>query len=141
MQEEVEEMVYQGEIPLRTHTRTHWVDITGDIQRIIAVSKISTGICIAASLHTTGGVTINENADPDVERDFFCKLNELIPQDGAFHHAEGNSDSHLKASLVGVSVQLPVTDGRAVLGTWQSVYFCEFDGPRSRRVEVTVMGE
>jgi secondary thiamine-phosphate synthase enzyme len=94
-----------------------------------------------ASLHTTGGVTINENADPDVERDFFYALEKLVPQSPAFRHAEGNSDSHVKSSLVGLSVQVPVTGGKMVLGTWQSVYFCEFDGPRSRRVLVTVMGE
>jgi secondary thiamine-phosphate synthase enzyme len=92
-------------------------------------------------LHTTAGVTINENADPDVERDFFWKLNALVPPESGYLHAEGNSDSHLKTSLVGLSVQTPVQNARAVLGTWQSIYFCEFDGPRSRKVSVTIVGE
>jgi secondary thiamine-phosphate synthase enzyme len=134
-------MVHQEEISLRTQKRAQWVDITGEAQRIVAASKVRKGICVMASLHTTGGVTINENADPDVERDFFYALEKLVPQSPAFRHAEGNSDSHVKSSLVGLSVQVPVTGGKMVLGTWQSVYFCEFDGPRSRRVLVTVMGE
>jgi secondary thiamine-phosphate synthase enzyme len=134
-------MVYQEEISLQTRHRTHWVDITSEIQRCITASKMKKGICTIASLHTTGGITINENADPDVERDFFYKLNQLIPRDASFHHCEGNSDSHIKASLVGLSVQIPFTDGRIITGTWQSVYFCEFDGPRSRRVSVTAIGE
>ena len=134
-------MVHQEEISLRTQKRAQWVDITGEARRIIADSKVRKGICVVASLHTTGGVTVNENADPDVERDFFYALEKLVPQSPAFRHAEGNSDSHVKSSLVGLSVQVPVTGGKMVLGTWQSVYFCEFDGPRSRRVSVTVMGE
>jgi secondary thiamine-phosphate synthase enzyme len=127
-------MVYQEEISVQTRKRAHWVDITDEARRVVAASKVRAGIC-------TGGVTVNENADPDVERDFFYALGRLVPQNAAFHHAEGNSDSHCMASLVGLSVQLPVRNGRLVLGTWQSVYFCEFDGPRGRRVSVTVMGE
>ncbi|KMQ51608.1 UPF0047 protein Bsu YugU [Chitinispirillum alkaliphilum] len=97
---------------------------------------------MVSSLHTTSGLTINENADPDVGRDFFYKLNKMVDRDPQFRHAEGNSDSHIKASLVGFSVQIPITDKLLVLGTWQSVYFCEFDGPRSsRRCSVTVIGE
>jgi secondary thiamine-phosphate synthase enzyme len=134
-------MVYYDVLSVRTHQRAHWVDITSDVQKAIAQSNIANGIVTAASLHTTAGLTINENADPDVGRDFFWKLNQLIPQDPQFHHTEGNSDSHLKASLVGFSVQVPVQNGRLVLGTWQSVYFCEFDGPRSRRVSVTMTGD
>jgi secondary thiamine-phosphate synthase enzyme len=134
-------MVYQREVPVRTKGRTHWVDVTGEVERVIADSGITAGICLVASLHTTGGVTINENADPDVERDFFHKLNRLVPVEDGYRHAEGNSDSHIKASLVGLSVQVPVVSGRLVTGTWQSIYFCEFDGPRGRRLSVTVMGE
>lgn len=134
-------MVHQGEINLQTHKRSQWIDITGEVELIVEASSVTKGICIVASLHTTGGVTVNENADPDVQRDFFHKLDELVPRDSDFHHAEGNSDSHLKSSLVGLSVQVPVTDGKMALGTWQSVYFCEFDGPRGRRVSVTVIGE
>jgi secondary thiamine-phosphate synthase enzyme len=134
-------MVYQEEIAVVTRARAHWVDITDKVQRVIAASKIRSGICLVASLHTTGGVTVNENADPDVERDFFHQLNRMIPQDRSFHHAEGNSDSHIKASLVGLSVQIPFTDGTIIRGTWQSIYFCEFDGPRTIRVSVTAIGE
>jgi secondary thiamine-phosphate synthase enzyme len=134
-------MVSYQEIAVSTKKRCHWVDITADVNRAIGQSKINRGTCLVSSLHTTAGVTINENADPDVERDFFWKLNGLVPQEAGYLHAEGNSDSHLKTSLVGLSVQAPVQNGRAVLGTWQSIYFCEFDGPRSRRVSVTVVGE
>jgi len=134
-------MVKSETLSLRTQKRAQWVDITRNIQDVVDSSTIKTGICIVASMHTTGGVTINENADPDVERDFFYALNRLVPQDPSFHHSEGNSDSHLKTSLVGLSVQIPVSDGKIKRGTWQSVYFCEFDGPRSRTVSVTVIGE
>ncbi|MBN2036980.1 MAG: YjbQ family protein [Chitinispirillaceae bacterium] len=134
-------MVIQNSVSLRTQHRAQWVDMTAEVQSIVKKSGIQNGICLVASLHTTAGITINENADPDVGRDFFYKLSELVPQDPRFHHSEGNSDSHLKASLVGLSVQIPVRNGTLVRGTWQSVYFCEFDGPRSRQVSVTVMGE
>lgn len=131
---------YYEELPVKTNQRTQWVDITGGVRKIVVASGFREGIVTVSSLHTTGGVTINENADPDVERDFFDILNGLVPRDPAYHHCEGNSDSHVKASLVGLSVQVPIRDARCVLGTWQSIYFCEFDGPRSRRVSVTVMG-
>ena len=134
-------MIAYHEISISTKKRCHWVDITPEVNRAIGQANISHGICLVSSLHTTGAITINENADPDVERDFFWKLSQLVPQEGAYRHSEGNSDSHVKSSLVGLSVQTPVQNGRVVLGTWQSIYFCEFDGPRSRRVSVTVMGE
>jgi secondary thiamine-phosphate synthase enzyme len=134
-------MVSYQEIAVTTKKRCHWVDITADVNRAIGQSKINRGTCLVSSLHTTGAITLNENADPDVERDFFWKLSGLVPQEAGYLHAEGNSDSHLKTSLVGLSVQTPVQNGLAVLGTWQSIYFCEFDGPRSRRVSVTVVGE
>jgi secondary thiamine-phosphate synthase enzyme len=128
------------EISFKSTSRCHWIDVTSAVNNVIRSSGISNGICVVSSLHTTGGITINENADPDVERDFFWKLAQMIPEQQGYHHAEGNSDSHVKTSLVGLSVQVPVRDGRLVLGTWQSVYFCEFDGPRSRRVSVTLLG-
>lgn len=134
-------MVHYEELPVKTHQRTQWIDITSGVRKIISQSNIYNGIITVSSLHTTAGITINENADPDVGRDFFWKLNQLIPKDPAYHHAEGNSDSHLKASLVGLSVQVPLCDGTCVLGTWQSIYFCEFDGPRHRRVSVSIIGE
>lgn len=134
-------MVFQKDIPVKTHSRTHWVDITSEIQTAIQISGMTTGICTISSLHTTAAVTLNENADPDVQKDFFKKLNQVFPQDPSFSHSEGNSDSHIKASLIGLSAQVPVMNGSLYLGTWQSVYFCEFDGPRSRKVTVTLIGE
>lgn len=135
-------MVIQDLISIATDRRDQWVDITADVQKKIDISGISNGICTIVSLHTTAALTVNENADPDVQKDFFKKLEQLIPCHESFYrHAEENSDSHLKTSLVGLSVLLPVTNGKLVLGTWQSVYFCEFDGPRNRRVSVTIIGE
>jgi secondary thiamine-phosphate synthase enzyme len=134
-------MVFHIEIALRTNTRTHWLDITTQIAAVLKKSNARSGICLVSSQHTTAGLTINENADPDVQRDFFWKLNNVFPQDASFAHREGNSDSHIKASLVGFSVQIPVVNGELKLGTWQSVYFCEFDGPRNRTVTVSFTGE
>ncbi|MBD3314451.1 MAG: YjbQ family protein [Chitinivibrionales bacterium] len=134
-------MVHSEDVSVRSTKRTHWVDITDEVARVVSVSGVKEGIVMVASLHTTAGITLNENADPDVERDVFWKLGQLIPQENAYHHVEGNSDSHLKASLVGLSAHVPVRGGKPVLGTWQSIYFCEFDGPRNRRVVVTVAGE
>ncbi|NLG15873.1 MAG: YjbQ family protein [Fibrobacter sp.] len=134
-------MVKQSQISINTERRSQWVDITHDIRRIISQSGIKNGICNVASLHTTAGLTVNENADPDVGLDFFDKLSRLVPREPAFRHMEGNSDSHIKAALVGLSVQVPVTDCDLLLGTWQSIYFCEFDGPRERSVTVTLIGE
>jgi secondary thiamine-phosphate synthase enzyme len=134
-------MVIQKEISLSTSSRSHWVDITGQIDSLVSHSGIKNGICTVFSVHTTAGITINENADPDVGKDFFKKLNLMVPVEPFFQHSEGNSDSHIKASLMGFSVQVPVKNSSLVLGTWQSVYFCEFDGPRNRRVNITILGE
>jgi len=128
-------------IHLKSHLRSHWIDITDKVQAVVSRSGIIEGICTVVCLHTTASITVNENADPDVEKDFFKMLEQLIPINASFRHVEGNSDSHIKASLTGLSAQIPVSGGRLVLGTWQSVYFCEFDGPRSRKVSVTVMGQ
>lgn len=134
-------MVYYKECNLQTHKREHWVDITESVRSIVSESNILNGILSVSSLHTTAGITLNENADPDVGRDFFWKLGCLVPQEEAYRHSEGNSDSHLKASLVGLSVSVPIRNGAFVFGTWQSIYFCEFDGPRHRKVSVTIVGE
>ncbi|HMA65951.1 MAG TPA: secondary thiamine-phosphate synthase enzyme YjbQ [Chitinispirillaceae bacterium] len=134
-------MVFHAEVPLRTTSRTHWLDITTQVAAALKKCTVRNGICLVSSQHTTAGLTINENADPDVQRDFFWKLNSVFPQDASFAHCEGNSDSHIKASLVGFSVQVPVVKGELKLGTWQSIYFCEFDGPRNRIVTVSVVGE
>lgn len=134
-------MTHHETAQLRTERRSYWTDITSRVSAIVRQSGIVNGICLVSSPHTTAGLTINENADPDVGRDFFWKLNAVFPQGDAYHHSEGNSDSHIKAALVGFSVQVPVRDGRLSLGTWQGVYFCEFDGPRNRRFMVTVTGD
>ena len=134
-------MVHQELLSIGTQQRTQLSDITSQVQHIISRSGIARGVVTVCSLHTTAGMTVNENADPDVVRDLLWKLEQLVPHTDGYHHMEGNSDSHLKASLVGLSVHIPVDNGRCVLGTWQSVYFCEFDGPRSRRVSITVVGE
>jgi secondary thiamine-phosphate synthase enzyme len=134
-------MVFFREIPVRTQTREQWVDVTRRVQEVCTAARITAGIVTITSQHTTAGVTINENADPDVGRDLFWKLTDLIPRRDAYRHAEGNSDSHLKASLVGLGAQVPLQEGKLVLGAWQSIYFCEFDGPRDRILCVTVMGD
>lgn len=134
-------MVFHAEIPLKTTSRTHWLDITSQIEALLRKSLIQNGICLISSQHTTAGLTINENADPDVQRDFFWKLNNVFPQDASFAHNEGNSDSHIKASLIGFSVQVPVINRELKLGTWQSIYFCEFDGPRNRTITISIVGE
>ncbi len=134
-------MVYYEEITLESDRRSQWIDITDQVHAIVTHSKIQIGIVTASSLHTTAGLTINENADPDVQDDFFWKLNQLIPVEKRYRHREGNSDSHIKTSLMGLNVTIPINHCRLVLGTWQSVYLCEFDGPRSRRVSITIIGE
>jgi secondary thiamine-phosphate synthase enzyme len=134
-------MVTHGTVSVNTKSRCHWQDISADVNDVIRMSNIKNGICCIASVHTTAGITINENADPDVERDVFKKLAYLIPEHDSYRHSEGNSDSHVKASLLGLNTTVPVRNGSLVLGTWQSVYFCEFDGPRTRTVAVTIIGE
>lgn len=134
-------MVHHDEIGVRSSRRNHLIDVTSDVAGVLETSGIADGVCIVSSRHTTAGVTINENADPDVVSDILMKLDKLVDQDPGFQHAEGNSDSHLKASMMGFSVHVPVRDSKLVLGTWQGIYFCEFDGPRSRRLTLTVIGD
>jgi len=134
-------MVHSSYIPVVSKKRCCWIDITSQVQKTVTESGIVAGMCTVTCLHTTAALTLNENADPDVGSDFFAKLAAMVPQESYFRHAEGNSDSHIKATLVGFHVQLAIADCRLVLGTWQSVYFCEFDGPRQRKCMVTVIGE
>jgi secondary thiamine-phosphate synthase enzyme len=116
------------------------VDITHLIRKAVADSGVSDGICTVFIPHTTAAVTINENADPDVVRDFTTEIDKIVPWEDGYHHMEGNSAAHLKASMIGFSEQIIVDGGKQVLGTWQGIYFCEFDGPRRRNVYVKVMG-
>jgi secondary thiamine-phosphate synthase enzyme len=123
---------------IRTDSRTTMVDITSSVQKEITKSGISEGVCTVYIPHTTAGVTINEGADPAVCTDIISKLNEMVPADAGYLHMEGNSDSHIKASLMGNSASVIVENGHLVLGTWQKIFFCEFDGPRSRKVLVRI---
>lgn len=127
-------------LELRTDVREQMIDITLRIAEEIRSSGVAEGMALVFCPHTTAGITINENADPDVADDLLEGLGRIAPRDAGWKHAEGNSDGHLKAALVGSSVTVPVSGGMPVLGTWQGVYFCEFDGPRSRSVLVNVIG-
>lgn len=126
------------EIEVKTSTRMELVDITRQVKTVVEESGISEGMCSLYVPHTTAAVTINENADPSVKADIIGMLSQLIPAGGKYHHLEGNADAHVKATLVGPSEILLVNGGRLSLGTWQGVFFCEFDGPRRRRILVRV---
>ncbi|MGZ3648228.1 MAG: secondary thiamine-phosphate synthase enzyme YjbQ [Syntrophales bacterium] len=121
---------------VRTNTRTEMIDITDRIRILVKESRIKSGVCHVFVPHTTAAVTINENADPDVPRDILTELEKIIPFNDHYRHVEGNSAAHIKASIVGASETVFIENGELVLGTWQSIFFCEFDGPRSRRVIV-----
>ena len=127
-------------IQVRSRKHDDAVDITDQVQRVVSESGVRTGICHVYVSHTTAGVFINENADPDVMIDFLSTLAALVPWDSSYQHAEGNAAAHIKASLIGTSQTVPVRDGRLALGRWQGIYFAEFDGPRERHLEVTVLG-
>lgn len=126
---------------VKTTQTTQMVDITSKVQEAVTESKVKEGICIVFIPHTTAAVTINENADPDVVRDFIMELNKVIPFSDGYHHMEGNSAAHIKSSLMGFSETIIVTDSRLLLGTWQGIYLTEFDGPRVRKVYVKVIEE
>ena len=128
-------------IEVRTGSRTEFVDITNRISDELAKTGILNGTCQVYMPHTTAGLTINENADPDVTRDMLVGLTRLVPVKGDYRHVEGNSDAHIKASLMGFSLMVPVIEGHLALGTWQAIYFCEFDGPRNRHILVNIAGE
>lgn len=121
---------------IKTTTRTEMINITRDIERMLSDSNIKNGLCHIFVPHTTAGITINEGADPSVAEDIVSAFKKLIPWEGGYRHLEGNSAAHIKTSLVGSSDIVAVEDGRLQLGTWQAVFFCEFDGPRTRKVQV-----
>ena len=126
-------------LSVKTRERIELVDVTSEINQLVKKSGIDQGLCMVYVPHTTAGVTINESADPSVSMDIKNHLNELIPRDDRFAHAEGNADAHIKSTLVGCSATLLIHNGALVLGTWQGVFFCEFDGPRNRKVHVKVI--
>jgi len=128
------------QLRVSTKSRTEMVDISPGVQRVVAESGIRSGLCVIYVPHTTAAVTINENSDPNVGRDILKELNAVVPFDDHYAHSEGNSAAHIKSSIIGVSKTVPVEDGRLLLGTWQALFFCEFDGPRERRVTVKVVG-
>lgn len=124
---------------IKTDKHTQMKDITRLIQDEVRKSGVKDGLCVVFIPHTTAAVTINENADPDVVRDLNMELGKIIPWEDGYHHIEGNSAAHLKSSLVGASEHIIIEEGRLLLGTWQGIYFCEYDGPRSRKVIVKIM--
>jgi len=121
-----------------THVRNELVDITDKVKDAVAQSRVGSGMCYVYVPHTTAAVTVNEAYDPDVARDITATLSKLVPHRAGYAHSEGNSDAHIKAVMVGCCQPVPVEDGRLALGQWQGVFFCEFDGPRQRRVQVQV---
>jgi secondary thiamine-phosphate synthase enzyme len=124
-------------ITVSTQIREEMTDITAEVSQAVSRSGIDRGICLVYVPHTTAGVTINENADPSVRRDILMVLGRMVPDSLAYTHGEGNSPAHVKASLMGSSVQVVFSEGSLQLGTWQGIFFCEFDGPRSRKVEIS----
>jgi secondary thiamine-phosphate synthase enzyme len=123
-------------VAVKTKHRRELIDVTAHLRQAVAETGLADGLVVAFVPHTTAGVTINENADPDVRRDLLSHFAALVPERGDFRHDEGNSDAHIQATLVGSSVTVIVSGGRLQLGTWQSVFFCEFDGPRSRSLYI-----
>ena len=130
-----------NEFKLTTSSRVQFVDITSSVRNVIKKSGVSDGLAIVYTPHTTAGITINEAADPSVVSDIINKLNELVPKNGIYRHAEGNSDSHIKASMMGSSVNVFLSGKEPVLGVWQGIFFCEFDGPRTRKVFVKIIAD
>ncbi len=126
-------------LEIKTDRRNQLVDITSKIQTLVSEAGIDDGYLILFVPHTTAAVTINENADPSVKSDILEYLEKLIPKNAGFSHAEGNSDAHIKASLTGFSETIFISNGKPVLGTWQGIYFCEYDGPRNRKLIVKII--
>ncbi len=124
---------------VKTGARTEIKDITAEINRLIQRAGVESGLCCLYVPHTTAGILVNESADPDVAVDIGNALDRLVPRDAGYQHYEGNADSHIKSSLVGVSETIPIEGGRLALGRWQGVFFCEFDGPRQRQVKVKIL--
>ncbi len=131
-------MGYPKEISLHSRSRSELIKLDAHIEKVVAESGVRNGVCHIYVPHTTAGVIINEGADPAVAEDILARLEQLVPRDARYTHAEGNADSHIKAALVGCSATVLVKDGRPALGTWQSIFFWEFDGPRRRQLWIKV---
>ena len=129
------------ELSVRTTSHTQMIDITRQVQQTVSESGVKDGLCIVFIPHTTAAVTINENADPDVQTDFMKEINKIVPWEDGYLHMEGNAAAHLKASMMGFSETVIIKDGRLVLGTWQGIYFLEYDGARNRKVIVKIMSD
>jgi len=128
-------------LELSTSKKTDLIDITGEISAAVSRARIENGLCYIHIPHSTAGITINENADPTVKSDIDSKLNRMVPRNEGYTHPEGNSDSHIKSSIIGTTLTLIVEKGSLILGTWQGIYFCEFDGPRDRMIYIkTIKG-
>jgi secondary thiamine-phosphate synthase enzyme len=128
-----------NELIVKTSRHTEFVEITGDVQRLVDKSGVKEGVCICFVPHTTAGITINENADPDVVADMIYALDKAVPwKDAQYRHGEGNTAAHVKSSMMGHTVQVLVRDGKLQFGTWQGIYLCEFDGPRTRKVWLSI---
>lgn len=128
-------------ITLKSLNRSELINITAQVQEMVRNSTVNSGICSLFVLHTTAGITVNEGADPAVQRDITNFLNKLVPNDPYFTHAEGNSDAHIKSALIGTSERVFIDNSKLVLGTWQAIYFCEFDGPRERKIAVKITAD
>ena len=126
-------------INVKSRARTEFIDITEKVQEVLKDTGISSGICNIFVPHTTAAITVNEGADPTVQRDIQMFLNRMVPFEGDYQHREGNSSANIKTTLIGVSQTVLIDEGRLVLGTWQSIFFCEFDGPRHRRVALKII--
>jgi secondary thiamine-phosphate synthase enzyme len=124
-------------LTIKSESKTELIDITPQVEKALAASNIRDGLCVLYVPHTTAAVTINENADPTVKSDMLKVLNEIIPWDANYRHSEGNSAAHIKSTLVGASQTIPIENGQLLLGTWQGIFFCEFDGPRTRKIHVS----
>ncbi len=126
------------QLTIKTSARTEFIDVTARIQEALERQGIEQGLCLVYVPHTTAGVTINENADPTVPQDILMVLNQMVPWEAGYGHREGNSPAHIKASLMGSSQLVAIEKGQLVLGTWQGIFFCEFDGPRTRKLNVSI---
>ncbi len=130
-----------SQFSVNTRSLTEFINVTSQVQNELQRTEVKNGVCTVYVPHTTAGITINEGADPNVAKDILMAVNKIVPMQDGYTHSEGNSAAHIKTSFFGSSVQIPVEDGRLTLGTWQSIFLCEFDGPRNRRVIVQVVGK